>query len=65
MSEVKHCHMNRGALERRADALARSEATLRADLAECRAEKERLRKLSLHLQSTIDRIRAACGPGSR
>jgi hypothetical protein len=63
MDEPKHSHMNRGALERRADMLARVSHTLRQELAECRAEKERLRKLSLHLQATIDRIRAACGPG--
>jgi hypothetical protein len=63
MTEQNHSLMSRTALERRADMLARVSSTLRQELAECRAEKERLRKLSLHLQATIDRIRAACGPG--
>jgi len=61
--DTDHSRMNRTALERRADMLARVSHTLRQELADCRAEKERLRKLSLHLQATIDRIRAACGPG--
>ena len=53
--------LSRTTLERHSAALERECARLKGDLTEARAEKERLRKLSHHLQATIDQIRSATG----